>query len=400
MSHRVAHPWTILIANIFIVSGSQHCGLAVATTRDQPWKNTRSALLALLAGSALATSASAYNGDPAYLVYDGGAALVGPNDEPFAPGGSIGSGSGAPVVGPIGAPFVHNAGSSVLLSFQGLTQYDTRALAGGYSYIPPDTMGAVGASQFLQTANGGFAVYSKTGVLQLAETDGQFWQSAGIPQNIDGAGIPLGNGDSRVLFDKTAQKWLIESFAPDVGSIQVAVSNDSNALDGFKATQFVGYSSAAGGAIADYPTLAIDSKAIYIGTNDFDNNGFEGTTLNVISRSDIFGAGGPVVTSLKQFVHDLPSYATADKGYAIQGVNQVNGTDTGKIAAIGAENYGTVRYDISNPGTAGATEGPVTLLDTSPYAANTQPASRVFSTPGWWIRWTIAFPARSTNTMA
>ncbi len=321
-------------------------------------------LAALLATTSLAGAASAWNGDPNYLVYDGGAALVGPSDESPTPFGGGGGGGSGPLAGPTGGALIHNVGSVVGIGFQGLSQYDTRALNGGFSSIPPDTMGAVGTTQFMETTNGGYAVYSKTGQAQLLISDGAFWNAAGITQPVNPAtGLPAANGDSRVLFDKTAQKWVVESFAPSLSSIQIAVSNDANALDGFKSTQFVGYNPP-GGGIADYPTLAIDSKAIYIGTNDFNatSGAFQGTTLNVISRNDIFAAGGPQVTSLKQFVHDLSSYTTVDHGFAIQGVNQVNGTDTGKIAAIGAENYGTVRYNISNPGTAGASESAVTYL--------------------------------------
>jgi hypothetical protein len=325
-------------------------------------------IAALLATTSLAGSAFAWDGTDGYLTYDGGAQLVYPNDM-TDPAGPV-SNNGGGYAGPLNGPLVNNGGSTVVQSFQGLSQYDTRNLNSGYSFIPPDTMGAVGATQFMETTNGGYAIYNKSnGALVSAMSDASFWAAAGIVQPEVAPGVRLANGDARVLFDSTSQKWIVESFAPNISSIQIAVSNDSDATHGFKSTQFVGYTTA-GGGIADYPTLAIDSAAIYIGTNDFkaSTGAFKGTTLNVISRDDIFGAGGPQVTSLKQFFNSYPaSYAISDHGYAIQGVNQVNGTDTGKIEAIGLLNYGNVRYDVSNPGTAGATEGPVTLV--SPLAA-------------------------------
>ena len=169
-------------------------------------------LAALLAGSALSSSAVAWNGDPAYLEYDGGAALLAPND-PSDPLG-LASTAGSGIAGPLGGTLVHGVGSTVGVSFQGLSQYDTRALNGGYSSIPPDTMGAVGTTQFMETTNGGYAIFSKTGAPLSVVSDGAFWNAAGIQQNTLPNGLPSANGDSRVLFDKTAQRWVVESFAP------------------------------------------------------------------------------------------------------------------------------------------------------------------------------------------
>ena len=50
--------------------------------------------------------------------------------------------------------------SSVSLSFEGISQYDAASF--GRNFIPPDTMGAVGSSQYLEVANGAYAVFDKT----------------------------------------------------------------------------------------------------------------------------------------------------------------------------------------------------------------------------------------------
>ncbi len=284
---------------------------------------------------ALGTAAHANNGDPDYLEYDGGTDFL-QSDGAF---------------GPIAS------GPSLGVGFDGISQRNVRTLQGGLSAIPPDTMGAVGTTQFMETSNGAYAIYDKSGALLSMVQDGAFWRAAGQTSNPNFA-----SGDSRVLFDSRSQKWIVESFAPNISTIQIAVSDTSDALGTWKSTSFVGYA----GGIADYPTLAMDGSAVYIGTNDFGgpNNSFQGTTLNVISRSDIFGAGGPQVTSLKQFFTPLSSYLTGnDRGYAIQGVNQLNNADKGQIIAIGAVNYGSTAYQVTNPGTAGATETPFTLVD-------------------------------------
>jgi hypothetical protein len=330
---------------------------------------TKMSLLAAAALALLASSATARTNDPGYLDYDGGAQLLGPNDQPVtgSPASYLGSGFGAPTSG--GGKFVagNPAAASIGLSFEGVSQYDTRTLNGGFSFIPPDTMGAVGASQFMETTNGGYAVYDKaTGVRTQLISDGVFWTAAGQPQGTYPNGLPLANGDSRVLFDSRSQKWIVESFAANLDSIQIAVSTTSNALGPWKSTSFTGFS----GGIADYPTLAIDSKAVYIGTNNFDSSSnYAGETLNVISRADLFGAT-PTTTSLKQFFTPLSSILSgADPGYAIQGVNQL-GNDYGKILSVSIQGPDLIRYNVNNPGTAAATLSNVTYLGTTPYDTN------------------------------
>lgn len=330
-------------------------------------------LMAAAAVSAIvAAPAFARTDDPAYLEYDGGATLLGPND--FAVGqGPAGGGAFGPVgsQGPIGGFSGPSLTPHVGLSFEGVSQYDTRALNQNFSFIPPDTMGAVGATQFMETTNGGYAVFNKaTGVRTLLQSDAAFWAAAGQPSALN-QGVPLANGDARVMYDSISGKWIVESFAANISTIQIAVSTTSDALGPWKSTTFTGFS----GGIADYPTLAMDSKAVYIGTNDFSGaagNPYSGETLNVLNRDDIFAATGPTTTSLKQFFTPLSAInAGADPGFAIQGVNQVGGsTDFGKILSASIQTNDLITYNVNNPGTPGATTTPAVYMGTSPYIAN------------------------------
>jgi hypothetical protein len=324
-------------------------------------KNRSALKRSLLAASVLglaATSAAAYDGSGTdYYQYDGGMAIESPDGlgGPASPGPSLGFG------------------------FDGVSQVDVRALHSNFSEIPPDTMGAVGATQFMETSNGAYAVYNKTtGAQEELIGDGAFWQAAGQPIGSNG----FSNGDSRVLYNAQYQRWVVESFAANVQNIQIAVSDTSDATGTWHSVQFQSYSDGMGSGIADYPTLAMDSKAIYIGTNDFsapasgptgcpiNSIEFCGTTLNVISTADIFAAGGPKVSSLKQFYTPFDGSAAGDRGFAIQGVNQVNGVDVGKVIAIAANDFGPLTYSVNNPGTAGATESAKVTVDNTPYAPN------------------------------
>ena len=317
--------------------------------------------IGLFAATALALSATSvgaydHSGD-GYYDYDGGIDTEGPNG-PAGPGGGFG-----PAIG---------------LGFNGITQLDVRALHSNLSSIPPDTNGAVGANQFFETTNGAYAVYDKaTGTQTKLWADGNFWQAAGQP--LMNGPNNFSNGDSRVLYDAQSQKFAIISFGATLGQIAIAVSDTSDALGGWKSAVFTGYDDHVGTGIADYPTLAIDSKAVYIGTNNFTQTAGAcgtpfslcSTTLNVLSRNDIFGAGGPGVGSLKQFTTPFTNVpGSEDRGFAIQGVNQVGGNDAGKIVAISALDFGPVAYSVLHPGTAGATQTGVVQVDTSPYQGN------------------------------
>ena len=56
------------------------------------------------------------------------------------------------------SPTVTNTGP-VKIGFDGISQYDVASV--GRNFVPPDTIGAVGKTQFVQFVNGGYAVYNK-----------------------------------------------------------------------------------------------------------------------------------------------------------------------------------------------------------------------------------------------
>ena len=243
------------------------------------------------------------------------------------------------------------------IGFEGISQYDVAAV--GRNFIPPDTIGAAGRTQYVQFTNGGFAVYDKaTGTRSLFSSDTAFWQAAGQ------VGVP--NGDQRVIFSPQANKFIAISFGSNTKDILVAVSDTGNALGTWKSTKFEGFAelTPGGRTLADYPTLAFDNNAVYIGTNDFaaatvgGPTNFRGTTLNVIPLSDILGAGGPNVVNNVQFRTAFTgNFATDDfsRGFAIQGVNGSESTDgIGHIIAASINDFGLTRYDVLNAGTAGA----------------------------------------------
>src|ERR671934_1529709 len=98
--------------------------------------------------------------------------------------------------------------------------------------LPPDTNGEVGASQYVQTVNSDFAVYSKTGaVLRTATPINELWA------NTSGECQTHNDGDPVVVYDQLARRWLLSQFiVADSGEQYgecIAVSTSSNATGSY-----------------------------------------------------------------------------------------------------------------------------------------------------------------------
>ena len=267
------------------------------------------------------------------------------------------------------APVAFGQGS-VAIAFEGISLYDT--ISFGRGFIPPDTMGAVGKTQYLEISNGAVAVYDKaTGTQTSLVSDVAWWATAGQT----GA-----QGDNRVMYNAAADRWIAVGFGANVADLQIAVSDTSDALGTWQSTKFTGFA----GGTADYPTLALDKNAVYIGTNNFAPS-FQGTTLNVIPLNSLFGAGAPTTNGLKQF--NTPYNGTTqitDNGFAIQGVNSSSNSPNGKAIAASLFFEDNVVLDIANAGTPGSTLSAAQYTNAALYSsplpghqpAATNPANR------------------------
>ncbi|HEY3310318.1 MAG TPA: hypothetical protein VGK00_01645 [Anaerolineales bacterium] len=149
------------------------------------------------------------------------------------------------------------------LNFAGVGQGDY-----GFSdrYAPPDTVGAVGATQYVQWVNDNFAVFNKsTGAI-----------AAGFPKPGNSVWVGFGggcetnnDGDPIVQYDKLANRWVLTQFSvTTLPYLQcVAVSQTSDATGAYYRYAF----SYGNTQFNDYPKLGVWPDGYYITYNIFNN---------------------------------------------------------------------------------------------------------------------------------
>jgi hypothetical protein len=174
------------------------------------------------------------------------------------------------------------------LNFAGIGQGDY-----GFSvqYAPPDTNGAVGATQYVQWVNTYFAVFNKTtGAIAAGfpKPGNSIWEGFG-------GGCQTNNdGDPIVQYDKLANRWILTQFSVSTTPYLqcVAVSTTSDATGTYYRYAF----SYGNTQFNDYPKLGVWPDGYYISYNIF-NNGqtFAGSKVCAFDRTKML-AGDATAT--------------------------------------------------------------------------------------------------------
>jgi len=159
-------------------------------------------------------------------------------------------------------------------SFEGLG-------AGQYGFsitgAPPDTNGAVGATQYVQWVNTSFAVFNKTtGALVAGPTAGNtLWSGFG------GGCQSNNDGDPIVLYDKQAQRWIFSQFSvsttPYLQCLAVSTSSDATGTYNRYSFQY--------GNFDDYPKMGVWADGYYETFNMFNGNTFVGADACAYNRA-------------------------------------------------------------------------------------------------------------------
>lgn len=189
--------------------------------------------------------------------------------------------------GSASAPTTQGVQSSVATAAVGTATGFAGVGNGDYGFTPnsapPDTSGAVGATQFVQWVNESFAVFDKaTHALTAGPVAGN-----SLFGPLGGGCAANNDGDPIAQYDKQAGRWVLTQFSVSnpatYGYLQcVAVSRTSDATGAYNLYAFRYGSS----EFNDYPKLGVRSDAYYATYNIFTNGStFAGSKLCAFDRA-------------------------------------------------------------------------------------------------------------------
>src|SRR5450432_3477876 len=210
--------------------------------------------------------------------------------------------------------------------------------------IPPDTMGAVGPTQFLVGVNGRLRSFDKT----TGTSDG------GVNADMDVFFASVRNSEPtsepRVRYDRVSGRWFVTviNFSDSLSNnrVLVAVSSSGVISPGTIWTFYyfehdLDQPSGDTGLFFDYPTLGIDANALVIGGNMYDTTGvYQGTTVHVVRKSQVLsGAGGNLVVGGYVVAYrNLTGTPDGAGVYSPQGVDNLSASALTESWVIGVNN--------------------------------------------------------------
>src|SRR6266702_3032218 len=168
---------------------------------------------------------------------------------------------------------------------------------------PPDTNGAVGATQYVQWVNLAFAVYDKgTGNKVFGPVTGNtIWAGFG------GACATSNSGDPIVQYDKAAGRWVMTqpvfSGPPYYQCVAVSQTSDATGAWNRYAYQFSNFN--------DYPKLGVWPDGYYMSFNMFKGNSFLGAQVCALDRNSML-AGSPAAMHCFQLPSGVASLLPSD----------------------------------------------------------------------------------------
>ena len=247
------------------------------------------------------------------------------------------------------------------------TQFDGATGPTETGAFPPDTMGAVGPTQFFVFLNGRMRTFNKTtgvadGVIN-ADPD-VFFATVITPP---GAGEVAFTSDPQVRFDRLSNRWFLviidvvlnasTGATTKANRILIAVSDaasNGNVAVGTVWTLYQFQGDAAN--FTDYESLGIDASALYIGGDMFTLAGaFNSTKGWVIPKAPALTAAPLTIWAFSGLV----ATPTGAGPFAPRGVDNYNPANTGPAAEgyfIGVDNatFNTLMLRrVTNPGSLG-----------------------------------------------
>jgi hypothetical protein len=249
------------------------------------------------------------------------------------------------------APLVTSAGTNIDQNFAGLSANDDIATFGSF-FIPPDQGSAVGPNHYVEMINLIERVYNKDGTPAAPVTDlGTFYANAGLPNK----GTSL--SDPRIVYDPASGRWFAVIITTDSNSnsVFIAVSQTSDPTGVWKGTSFVANTTA--NNFADYPTIAVDTNALYIASNNFLNlSTFDGVSLTSIPKADLLGAS-PTAANRTHFENITGGGTAGTTPFTFAPVSSFGARNHGVVYSVDGFSPANVLhyFTVSNPGSNSAT---------------------------------------------
>ncbi|MBS1792523.1 MAG: carboxypeptidase regulatory-like domain-containing protein [Acidobacteria bacterium] len=252
------------------------------------------------------------------------------------------------------------APQTVALDFNAASLADTGA-------FPPDTMGAVGPSQFIAFVNGRVRSFTKAGVADgviNADADVFF---ASVMTPVGGSVVLNFTSDPNIRYDRLTGRWILTiidvpctnaTCTTTAGNrILFAVSDaaSSSAITPATVWTFFQFQNDPSN-FCDYPSLGVDASALYIGCNMFTGAGsFNGTDGFVVPKSSILGAGPLVSWKFANLATSTGAGPFAPRGVDNPDPNNTGPSALGYFIGVDALTFSTLMVRrVTNPGNTAA----------------------------------------------
>jgi subtilisin-like proprotein convertase family protein len=169
----------------------------------------------------------------------------------------------------------------------------------GYTSVhPPDTVGDIGLTQYVQAINSAtgakITIYNKSGVVTVPQ-----FNLSSLAATATGGSPYNGFGDGVVIFDDIADRWLIMEFETTGNELDIFLSKTATASN--NGADWIQYRVNATN-FPDYPKITVWPDAYLIGTNEGDN------PVYAINRVAMLSGSGGLLTPIRRTTTDRPNW--------------------------------------------------------------------------------------------
>ena len=182
--------------------------------------------------------------------------------------------------------------TSTLLNFDG---------QGFTGVAPPDTVGDVGPTEYIQVVNSGngaqVAIYDKT-TGNIVGVPFPMSTLAPNPTAADGA------GDGIVVYDHLAGVWILMEFSSTNNDIYIYLSRTSTATNSAADWRLYSFSAP---NFPDYPKIGVWNNAYFIGTNE-PGAAVRADTGYALDRNAMLAGNGGVINAIRLTIPERPNW--------------------------------------------------------------------------------------------